>query len=82
MPGHLVPLLLVHLLALQGLHRAPLDVGGGGAFGFLQRVAVLDQLLVQPLDLYRRRGFYEAVVRAGSELFILIKNELNPPPKK
>lgn len=49
--GHLVSLPLVHLLPLEGLHGAPLDVDGRRTLGLLKRVAVLDQLLVQALDL-------------------------------
>lgn len=55
LPRHLVPLLLVHLLALQALHGTPLDIGRGWALGLLKRVAVLQQLLVQPFDLSRGR---------------------------
>ena len=49
--SHLVSVSLVHLLPLKRLHGALLDVGGRRALGLLERVAVLDQLLVQTLDL-------------------------------
>ena len=51
LPGHLVPLLLVHFLALKGLHGTPLDVRRGRSLGLLEDVAVLDEFLVQRLDL-------------------------------
>lgn len=69
LPGHLISLPLVHLLPLERFHGSLLDVGGRRPLGFLERVAVLDQLLVQPLDLRVRKQSGPNRCRRQSSVF-------------